>query len=409
MKGLLLWTVLFTSVVKAQDSVSVLFIGNSYTYVNDLPGMLNSLTYSLGDEITYDSQTAGGATFQTHAGNSTTYTKIHAKPWDYVVLQAQSQEPSFPDDQVNTQTLPYAEQLADSIYANKFCSEVLFFMTWGRQDGDPQWEPISTFEGMNARLRDAYMRFSDSVQGSVTPVGSAWKYVRDNYPAINLYSADGSHPSVAGTYLAACTFYASLFRKSPIGSPFISTLDATTAGYLQNAAEIAVLDSLDQWHLRPIGEHTQADFTYSQNDNSVQFTDASWKANSWHWDFGDGNTSTDENPMYIYTVDGTFDVELIAESPCDTDTMTYSVTISFNGIDELNSSNIMIKNQGNGKYEFGNVHSGRLEVINMEGRLLISKEIEGEHTEIDLSENENGVYLVRFISETGLSVIRINR
>ena len=114
---------------------------------------------------------------------------------------------------------PYATknamQLADSVYANNFCTEVMMYMTWGRKNGDPQWAPISTFDGMNDRLRSAYLRMADSVQGSVSPVGSAWKYVRENYPSIELYNADESHPSVAGTYLAACTFYASIFRKHP--------------------------------------------------------------------------------------------------------------------------------------------------------------------------------------------------
>jgi hypothetical protein len=50
----------------AQDSVSVLFIGNSYTYVNDLPTVFSNLTFSLGDEVTIDSKTNGGFTFQNH-------------------------------------------------------------------------------------------------------------------------------------------------------------------------------------------------------------------------------------------------------------------------------------------------------------------------------------------------------
>ena len=121
-------------------------------------------------------------------------------------MQAQSQEPSFPDSQVDTETIPYAMQMADSVYANHYCSKVMMFMTWGRENGDPQWGPISTFNGMNTRLRNAYVRMADSVQGSVGPVGSAWRVVRELDPSIQLYSGDGSHPSVAGTYLAACTF-----------------------------------------------------------------------------------------------------------------------------------------------------------------------------------------------------------
>jgi hypothetical protein len=231
----------------AQDSANVLFIGNSYTGVNNLPLLVKDLATSQGDFFESVSQTPGGTTFNNHASSAATYTAINGDDWDFVVLQAQSQEPSFSDGQVNSETLPYAIQLADSIYENYDCSDVLFYMTWGRENGDPQWAPISTFDGMNARLRAAYMRMADSTDASVSPVGSAWKYVRDNNPGINLYAGDGSHPSIQGSYLAACVFYASIYRKTPVGASFISSLSQADADVLQAAAALTVLDSLDQW------------------------------------------------------------------------------------------------------------------------------------------------------------------
>jgi hypothetical protein len=393
---------LLSGMVYSQDSASVLFIGNSYTYVNDLPLILNDLTNSLGDEVTYDSQTAGGATFATHAGNSATYTKINSAPWDFVVLQAQSQEPSFPDSQVNTSTLPFAMQMADSVYANKFCSDVMMFMTWGRENGDPQWAPISTFEGMNARLRSAYMRMADSVQGSVGAVGSAWAYVRETYPTIDLYAADGSHPSYEGSYLAACTFYASIFRKSPVGASFIGSLDVVTAGNLQTAAALTVLDSLDQWNLRPLSEYTQADFSLLSSDPTVDFTNLSTKATTYSWDFGDSNGSTDENPSHTYSADGTFTVTLTAESPCDTDSIAYQVTITSAGISELHNT-FAIKYIGNGVFSFnGEELIEEVEVFNMEGRKVPFERYDGNTVKVDLSGNEYGIYLINLKSKTGV-------
>ena len=71
---------------------------------------------------------------------------MNSEDWDYVVLQGQSQEPSFPYGQVNSQTLPFAMQLADSAQTISTCSQAMFFMTWGRQNGDPQWDSINTFD-----------------------------------------------------------------------------------------------------------------------------------------------------------------------------------------------------------------------------------------------------------------------
>lgn len=392
----------------AQDSVSVLFIGNSYTYVIDLPLMIENLASSLGDEVYSDEHTPGGTTLANHAANPTVYAKINSTPWDFVVLQAQSQEPAFSDGQVNSQTLPYAIQLADSVYANRFCSDVMMFMTWGRENGDPQWAPISTFDGMNSRLRSAYIRMADSVQGSVSPVGSAWKYVRDNYPTINLYSGDGSHPSPEGTYLAACTFYASLFRKSPVGATYLYTLDPITAGILQETAELTVLDSLDLWNLRPISEHTQADFSYLATVGSVQFDNLSTKAQTYEWNFGDGNTSTDENPLHSYLANGVYSVTLIAYSECDSDTNTYLVNINSLGATEEELNEMKLFAVADNLYRIvanEQILSARLfDTLGKEILFVYPKEKE---LTVDLRGSALGVYLIIIQTEKGKTTLRL--
>lgn len=414
MKNLLVATfVLFIScLTRAQDSVSVLFIGNSYIYTNALPNLLSDLATSLGDEVFFDSHTPGGTTFANHAANPIVYGKINSQPWDFVVLQAQSQEPSFPDDQVNTNTLPFAEQLADSIFANYFCSEALFFMTWGRENGDPQWAPISTFDGMNERLRSAYMRFADSTDGAVAPVGSAWKYIRDTDPSINLYVGDGSHPSYAGSYLAACTFYASVFRKSPVGAPFIGSLDPISAAILQEAAALTVLDSLEQWNLRPLSEHTRANFSVSNFDPIVDLTNLSTKAQTYSWDFGDGNGSVAESPSHTYTINGSsIPIELIASSECDQDTLTIDVAIFANsGISELEGS-VELSTKGDGLYEISMSHTiERVVVVNAHGKQIHPRVLlNGEIATIDLEACAAGLYFLTIESVLGKTTITVLR
>lgn len=386
-----------------QDSAKVLFIGNSYTYYNDLPQLVSDLANSMGDYVYHDDQVQGGATFQTHANNAATYTKINSEQWDYVVLQAQSQEPSFPDAQVDASTLAPARVLVDSIYENYLCSEALFFMTWGRENGDPQWQPISTYDGMQERLRNGYMRMADSVQGSVAPVGVAWKRIRDNFPGIPLYVSDGSHPSLEGSYLAACTFYASIFRKSPVGASFISTLDPTVALQLQTAAEFVVLDSLDQWNLRPISEHTQAEFTYLQNGNSISFTNESTKADQYTWDFGDGQFSNDENPTVSYSSTGVYAVSLISESPCDSDTFLLDITISSVGIEHIDFKTDLLT-LGNGLFKIQSTEKiSGVEVFSADGR-AVATSLDGK---VDLSQFETGLYVFNVYTSKGVQQIKV--
>jgi hypothetical protein len=329
--------------VRAQDSISVLFIGNSYTYVNDLPVMLRDLSTSLNKEVTIGSKVNGGFTFQNHAGDPATYSAIHQNPWDVVVIQGQSQEPSFPTSQVNSSSYPYAMQLSDSVLANNACSNVMYFMTWGRQNGDPQWDSINTFDKMNSRLYNTYRRFADSADAMVSAVGAVWKYVRDNHPTINLYSGDGSHPSVEGSYVAACTFYASLFRQSPVGANYLAGLDPTVAAQIQTAAATVILDSLDRFFIRPADSPTQASFTLVQNGSDIQVRSTSIHATDLFWNFGDGANSVNATENHTYTQNGTYTIELIAASACNSDTAIFFVLVTVLGLEDLYPSVLEVK------------------------------------------------------------------
>jgi PKD repeat protein len=321
----------------SQDSLSVLFIGNSYVYTFDLPAVLKSLAESKGDILTVASKTNGGYTFQSHVNDPVTYTKIALTDWNYVVLQGQSQEPSFPYEQVNTTTLPFALQLADSVYANSPCSQVQYFMTWGRQIGDTQWDSINTFDKMNERLRDAYLRIAENANASVAAAGPAWKYVRDNHPSINLFSTDGSHPSFAGTYLNACVFYSSLYHKSPEGANYIGSLDQATAQTLQQVAKMTVLDSLSTWKLTHPDSLANVSVSYQINQapSTYQFSSNASLITNYNWNFGDGVTSTEANPLHAFTANGTYTVQLIGEGPCGIDTSTVQIIVNIANNQEL--------------------------------------------------------------------------
>src|SRR6056297_3672970 len=98
---------------------TALFLGNSYTYSNGgVPQMTGEIAASLNDTLITDQNTPGGYTLQQHSENATSLSKIAAQNWDFVVLQEQSQMPSFPPAQVEADVYPYAEILCDSIYTN---------------------------------------------------------------------------------------------------------------------------------------------------------------------------------------------------------------------------------------------------------------------------------------------------
>lgn len=252
MKKTLLSVVLAVAsiVAFAQEPIKVLFVGNSYTAVNDLPGMVDSVSRSAGFLGSYQSNTPGGTTFSQHCTNES-MSMIEQGCWDYVVLQEQSQLPSFPQSQVENQCFPYAARLVEAIRRYNEHAVPMFYMTWGRKDGDQQnaryYSVLGTYEGMDSMLYMRYMYMAEANEASVCPVGRVWRYIRTNYPDIELYQTDGSHPSFAGSYAAACSFFTLFFNQDPRQVTYKGSLDEHTAQLIREVVKDVVYDHYAYW------------------------------------------------------------------------------------------------------------------------------------------------------------------
>ncbi len=383
----------------------VLFIGNSYVYTNNLPVILQQLATSLGDTLIYEESVPGGMTFQGHSTDPTTLNKIKAQQWDIVVLQEQSQRPAFSPAQVAVDVYPYARKLDSLVRANKACTETMFFMTWGRKNGDASncaaYPPICTYLGMQQSLRESYMQMAQDNNSIVSPVGAAWKQVRDSFPSIDLYSPDESHPSVSGSYLAACVFYASIFHKNPTASTFNNGLSATDAANLKRIAGKVVLDSFSKWNM--YGNYTYANFTKSVAGNTATFTNTSVYANTNSWTFGNGNTSTLVSPSHTYAANGKYQVTLTASNTCFTETKKDSVSIGAVSIKSIfdEKPNIIITNH-NGKTALLNSSTLPIyiSVYDISGRQVKSGQLQANTSmQIDL---QAGMYIYKAQNINGM-------
>ena len=185
----------FSVQVFSQNETKALFLGNSYTYYNQMPQMVSDIAESMGEELVTASNTPGGYTFEGHTTNLASLALIEEGNWDFVILQEQSQIPSFPVAQVANESLPYAEALNDLIETYNPCSETVFYMTWGRENGDAGncefWPPICTYEGMDDLLAASYLTMADDNEAIVSPVGRVWRWIRENHPDLNLYDSHG--------------------------------------------------------------------------------------------------------------------------------------------------------------------------------------------------------------------------
>jgi hypothetical protein len=214
----------------------VLFVGNSLTYQNDLPGMIAALAKSRGHDMQYEVYAPGGYRLSQHASDPKLLEKIDRGSWDVVVLQEQSQMPAVPRDRLEREVYPFARRLSQRVRAASPRARVAFYQTMAKRNGDAQFFPdipeMKTYEGMQERINAAYAEMAKDNRGLLVPVGLVWKEARAKRSGLGLY-ADDTHPSLVGTYLAACVFYAVLFESSPVGAAHPPSVEDATATFLQ--------------------------------------------------------------------------------------------------------------------------------------------------------------------------------
>ena len=182
----------------------VLFIGNSLTYFNDLPAMFTALAAAAGESRPFvRAVTAPGVSLEDQWNAGDAKKAIAVGGWDYVVLQ---QGPSAsPEGTLLLRT--YSRRFAELIRAGG--ARPVLYMVW------PSVARRDDFDGVALSYRDA----ARDVRGLLCPAGEAWRAAWKRDPKLELYSPDGLHPTPAGTYLAALTFVAVLYGRSPVGLP----------------------------------------------------------------------------------------------------------------------------------------------------------------------------------------------
>jgi len=228
---------------RSASCTRVLFIGNSYTTVNDLPGVFTNLARSGHHRVESRTAAVDGWTLANHADSPATAGKLASANWDIVVLQEQSQIPSV-EELRQAQMYPAARRLISSIRNNG--ARPLLYLTWGRRDGWPEYG-MPTYAAMQSAIDDGYLAIAGDQKVAVAPVGNAWATLVVRGAPATLWQEDGSHPTEAGTYLAACVFYATIFRESPQGLGYHSSLSAATAATIQSVANETVLGDPAKW------------------------------------------------------------------------------------------------------------------------------------------------------------------
>lgn len=223
----------------------VLFIGNSLTFVNDLPEIFADLARSGGHAVEVGVSAQGGQTLAVHAASPSTLEKITGQRWNFVVLQEQSQIPAIAA-QRNEQMAPAVHLLDGEIVENG--ARAVLFMTWASRAGLPG-AGFEDYAAAQAGIEAGYLEVAGETGAMVAPAGAAWRRALERKPELELWQRDGIHPSPEGTYLAACVFYATLLGTNPEGASYFGGLPEETARFLQSVAAGTVLGDPERWNM----------------------------------------------------------------------------------------------------------------------------------------------------------------
>ena len=222
-----------------RDTLKVLFVGNSYTYVQNLPQIVSIISDSTKTKLVTRKSTVGGAYLSEHwYGSRGLKTKdiITKGHFNIVILQ----ENSMGTIQQKDSTIKYAKLLCDLIKSSG--AKPCLYMTWAREKV-PQYQEV---------IESVYSNMALENGAILVPVGKAWQLAMKLRPSIGLYDPDGSHPSNLGAVLSAYVFVGALTGEVPASIPLwygITDIDGESVQLLN-------IDNLDAVFFKKVAEQT---------------------------------------------------------------------------------------------------------------------------------------------------------
>ncbi len=219
-----------------EDTLNVLFVGNSYTERENLPQIVSIISDGSETKL-ITRKSVGWANLREHwhgAKGLKTIEIIRNGKFDIVVLQ----ESSMGSINERDSLYKYVKLFCDFI---KDCgAKPYLYLTWAREKV-PQYQKI---------INEVYMEVATENDATIVPVGKAWALARQLRPDIELYDSDGSHPSKLGTFLTACVFVATILEQMP---PNLKNEYYTLDSEMEDVV-LMILDPLDVVFCQKIAE-----------------------------------------------------------------------------------------------------------------------------------------------------------
>ncbi|NVN93659.1 MAG: T9SS type A sorting domain-containing protein [Bacteroidetes bacterium] len=382
----------------AQDTIRVLFIGNSFTYVENMPDLFRFIADSAGYRVKTQMYAPGGVSVgdvsqgtQAHMNNPIVYENIRSDKWDYVVLQDNQGRFVLDYGQFPSSSLVIEghKQIRDSVLKNNPCAKMIWFSGWALKNGMPPYG--NTGAEMIDRITANYHFLNDSLHQIIAPIGSAWKELILSNPSIDPWSSDETHQSLVGSFLTANVIYATIFRDNPEYSSAKAGLAETTANLLKQIAWQTVKDSFPNINLQNI----TPDLLWQNN----QLIAGNYQQYFWYKDFQWLSTAT-TNTLNVIQNGHYF---LIAEnsSGCKLKSISQHIAItSINDI-EFHDNLLIYPNPVSSFLNIDFLQSCSIFLYNTEGTLIKSlNNTSDKQHRIDMHSLSKGMYLIKIQTDT---------
>ena len=415
---LVMYFIMPCSNIYAQDTLRILFIGNSMTSVQDLPGLLTNLANSNGKTIITGQNTPGGYFLSDHVTDPVSLS-LMAQGFDYIVVQEQSSGNILPVIPGSSIIRPIG--IIDSI-AKANCSKILLYATPGYPETHP-WS-VEPYADMQADIIYKYTNAARSVRAAYLPTAHAFRDVINNFPSITDMWASPTdyHPGIKGQYLHACVLYSVLYNESAVGSPAPLGISISEANMLQQTAWNQVKDSSYVHGYYKINQfHT--DFSIESDSLSVTVIDSSSSMinkKMIYWGDGDSSLITpmlfqDFNKVtHNYSQVGNYIItQKVWWSVCDSGEVikNISLPLSINEIDNNPNLFIVYPNPANNLIEIktkqSKIESIQLQIFDTQGKIIMSNQksiINGGLT-IDVSSLPNQLLFLKITDKNGVQQI----
>ncbi|NQY28422.1 MAG: T9SS type A sorting domain-containing protein [Flavobacteriaceae bacterium] len=401
MKKVVFYLLILTQIVCSQtidEPLDVLFIGNSITYFNNLPQTFEQIADEQGNHVTVAQHTPGGTGFVHHVNNNSLYAKFREKQWDYVILQPGSNEsPGF--SYPIAETITRAKRLKDSIIKYSPCASIHYYeISYGIITSSVA--SFNQYLDRQTLIKNNLIQMAGETNIPFAPIGECFKNSMIADDTQFLWGGYGDiHPNAKGSYMAACSFYNSLFKERIENTNVFGGVTEQDAAYLRNQAEETTFNLLDDALITMYTSTANFNYTIDSPTN-ITFTNTSSNYDTLLWDFGDGITSTSNivSHEFDFVTNASYTVVLTAYKDCKEHHKVITVSSDLLSTEnyDLDKNMIMIfpNPTQNMFYVKGLTGQASVNIYTINGSLVLAQQ-NYIGTPIDITHLASGVYFVK--------------